>query len=98
MFASDRAAGFDAAHQDLSAGGHHPVQDTRLARVKQDHGVQVAVASVKQIRDGQVIALADLDHSHALAEETRGEAVRRAIGRMEAALEHAAAVVLPFPG
>jgi hypothetical protein len=42
-------------------------------------------------------ALAHLGASHALPQEARAEAVRRAIGRLEGALEHAAAGVLP-PG
>ena len=50
----------------------------------------------REIADCFTAALADLDACHALPEETRGEAVRRAIGRLEGALEHAAAGVLPF--
>ncbi|MFL5386842.1 MAG: hypothetical protein ACJ8GN_30485 [Longimicrobiaceae bacterium] len=49
----------------------------------------------REIADCFTAALADLDASHALPEETRAEAVRRAVGRLEGALEHAAAGVLP---
>jgi hypothetical protein len=57
------------------------------------HGLGYVRSS--EIAECFTAALADLDQSHALAEETRAEAVRRAIGRLEAALEHAAAGVLP---
>ena len=40
-------------------------------------------------------ALADLDASHAVAEDARAEAVRRVIDRLEEAVEHAAAGILP---
>jgi hypothetical protein len=49
-----------------------------------------------EIADCFMAALADLDQAHGLAEEARGEAVKRVIARMEDALEHAAAGVLPF--
>ncbi|MFL5539262.1 MAG: hypothetical protein ACJ8J0_09725 [Longimicrobiaceae bacterium] len=49
----------------------------------------------REIADCLTAALADLAASHALAEETRAEAAHRAIGRLEGALEHAAAGVLP---
>lgn len=42
-------------------------------------------------------ALADLDASHGVPEEMRGETVHRAVCRMDAAMEHAAAGVLPDP-
>lgn len=51
----------------------------------------------REIADCFTAALADLGQSHLLAEEARGEAVRRAVARLEAALEHAAAGVLPLP-
>ena len=50
----------------------------------------------REIADCFTAALADLDAAHALPEESRAEAVRRAVGRLESALEHAAAGVLPF--
>lgn len=40
-------------------------------------------------------ALADLDASHALPEETRPEAVRQVVDRLEEAVEHAAAGIVP---
>lgn len=49
----------------------------------------------REIADCFTAALADLDASHALPEETRTEGVRRATGRLEGALEHAAAGILP---
>lgn len=49
----------------------------------------------REIADCFTAALADLDASHALPEETRAAAVRRAIGCLEGAREHAAAGVLP---
>lgn len=42
-------------------------------------------------------ALADLDASHGVPEEQRGEAVDRAVDRLEAAVRHAAAGLLPEP-
>jgi len=53
------------------------------------------------VRAGEIAAcltaaLADLDAAHALPDETRAEAVRRVIRRLESALEHAAAGVLPL--
>lgn len=49
----------------------------------------------REMADCLTAALADLDASHALPEETRAEAVHRAAGHLEDALEHAAAGVLP---
>lgn len=49
----------------------------------------------REIADCFTAALADLDASHALPEAAREETVRRAIRRLEGALEHAAAGVLP---
>jgi hypothetical protein len=49
----------------------------------------------REIADCFTAALADLDASHAVPEETRTEGVRRAIDRLEGALEHAAAGILP---
>jgi hypothetical protein len=50
----------------------------------------------REIAECFTAALADLDGSHALAEEMRGEAVRRAAGWLEDAREHAAAGLLPL--
>ena len=57
------------------------------------HGLGYARA--REIADCFTAALAELDAAHALPEATRAEAVRRAIGRLEDAREHAAAGVLP---
>ena len=51
----------------------------------------------REIADCFTAALADLDASHALPEETRAQAVRRATARLDDALAHAAAGVLPAP-
>lgn len=40
-------------------------------------------------------ALAELDAAHAVAEDARAEAVRRVVGRLEEAAEHAAAGIVP---
>ena len=51
----------------------------------------------REMAGGFTAALAALDASHALPEEARAEAVRRAIDHLEGALEHAAAGLLPDP-
>jgi len=51
----------------------------------------------REMADGFTAALAALDASRALPEEARAEAVRRAVGHLRGALEHAAAGVLPDP-
>ncbi|HEX6748063.1 MAG TPA: hypothetical protein VF092_12285 [Longimicrobium sp.] len=59
------------------------------------HGL--GYARSREIADCFTAALADLDASHALPEETRAQAVRRATARLDDALAHAAAGVLPVP-
>lgn len=51
----------------------------------------------REIAAGLTAALAELDRAHALPDETRAEAARRAAGHLESAREHAAAGFLPQP-
>jgi len=57
------------------------------------HGLGYARA--REIAECLTGVLAELDASHRLPERERAEALRRAVGRLDAALEHAAAGVLP---
>ena len=49
----------------------------------------------REIAECFTAALAELNASHAVEEEMRGETVGRAIARLEAALDHASAGFLP---
>lgn len=59
------------------------------------HGLDFVRA--REIADCFTAALAELEASHALPEETRAETVRQAIARLEDALEHAAAGIVRDP-
>ena len=48
-----------------------------------------------EIAAGLTAALAELDRAHGLPDDRRGEAARRAADRLEEALDHAAAGLLP---
>jgi hypothetical protein len=83
---------------ELREDAHSHTQLNRAAARIDDLGRRLhglGYVRSREIADCFTAALADLDASHALPEETRAEAVHRAIGRLEGALEHAAAGVLP---
>ena len=86
--------------RDLSQGGHtHDALNRASSAIdhlgRRLHGFGYSRAG--EIADCFTAALADLHACHDLPEERRGEAVGRAVDRLEAALDHAAAGVLPDP-
>ncbi|HET7460399.1 MAG TPA: hypothetical protein VFJ82_04090 [Longimicrobium sp.] len=83
---------------ELREGGHtHTALNRASSAVdllgRRLHGLGFARAS--EIAECFTGVLADLDASHRLPERGRRDAVRRAVGRLEDALEHAAAGVPP---
>ena len=84
---------------DLRHDAHSHTHLNRAAARIDDLGRRlhgVGYVRSREIADCFTAALADLDASHALPEGTRAEAVRRAIGRLENALEYAADGILPL--
>jgi hypothetical protein len=80
-------------------GGTHPAINRASSAIdhlgRQLHGIGYVRGG--EIADCFTTALTELQKSHALADEKRGAAVDRAVHRLEAALEHAAAGTLPDP-
>ena len=60
MLSGDRPPGCDAHFHDLPAGLPHPPAEIRVAPVVADVRVEVAVAGVEHIADGQVVPASDL--------------------------------------
>src|ERR1039457_1938885 len=59
MLAGDRSAHAQAVFEDLGAGGPGFVQVAWFARIEQDDGVQVAIARMENIADGQAVLAPD---------------------------------------
>jgi hypothetical protein len=94
---TERIRGIASALRD---GGHTHVDLNRASSEidqlgRRLHGLGYLRA--REIAECFSAALADLDASHRVPEEMRGEAVRRAALRMDAALDHAAAGLVPDP-
>lgn len=86
--------------RDVRQGGHtHDALNRASSAIdhlgRRLHGFGYARAG--EMAECFTAALADLDASHGVPEEKRGEAVHRAADRLDAALEHAAAGFLPAP-
>ena len=89
-----------AVARDMSPGGHtHDALNRASSAIdhlgRRLHGFGYVRAG--EMADCFTAALADLDAGHGVPEEMRGEAVDRAVGRLEAALQHAGAGFLPAP-
>ena len=87
--------------RELRGGGHTHTALHRAASGidhlgRRLHGL--GFVRSREIADCFTGALADLDAWHHVPEEMRGESVHRAARRMDAALDHAAAGVLPPKG
>src|SRR5438093_12837168 len=62
VLARKRAAQFDALLEDVRAGLDDALGFVGVALVEDDAGMEVAVASVEDVGDGQVVALADFGY------------------------------------
>ena len=62
MLARKRTAELDHRAKHLLARPFDLVNDLVVAHVEEDVGMQVSVAGVKDIGDGQLVVLADLAH------------------------------------
>ena len=83
---------------ELRDGGHAHTAINRASSAidhlgRRLHGI--GYVRGREIADCFTAALAELETSHGVAEEKRQEVVDRAVDRLEAALDHAAAGTLP---
>src|SRR5438046_1349782 len=87
MLSRHAAALADTLLQDLMTGRQNPLDLIRIALVEQDDRVQVAVASVEDVANPQIVLLADgLDSAeHVRQFRPRHDAVLRAVTRSEPA-------------
>ena len=63
MLTGQDTAHFHTAAQDVCAKILSPLQLTRLVRIKQDQGMQIAITRMKHIGDTQPVFLAERGHS-----------------------------------
>ncbi len=59
VFAGQRATQLDAIAEDFMGGGDGVFKLPRIARIVENDGMQVAVAGMEDIADGEAVLLAD---------------------------------------
>ena len=65
VFAGQRATQLDTIAEDFMGSGDGVFKLPRIARIVEDDGMQVAVAGMKDIADGETVFLADAAESAA---------------------------------
>src|ERR1700692_918956 len=98
MLASQRAANFHAIANNLGGSLNRSLILTRIAGIKQNNGMQIPIAGVKNVANLEIISFPDfLDATQGLRNfRSWYPTVQHVITRRDSA-EHAKGVLAPFP-